>query len=221
MEEYGQKGVDALSHIYASRGYREVFFDRALEGIAILGKDGHFWAVNPAFALMLGYAPYELVGKKFQHITAPEDVEGDEKSALAVYEGEIKTYDMVKTYIRKDGTRFRALLRVQRIPPEGDQEVFRHFVNAIQPAPMLTNMREVKTEGGSVALAPAPKLSDIWAANKNAVIILGIISLTVITLVLIIVLALVGRADLVPDAIKETVPRQGMIWSEVVTRWQI
>ncbi|MST32639.1 PAS domain S-box protein, partial [Acidimicrobiaceae bacterium USS-CC1] len=48
-------------------------FDDAVTGMAIVGLDGRFQAVNPALCRMLGYAAEDLVGLRTADITHPDD----------------------------------------------------------------------------------------------------------------------------------------------------
>jgi PAS domain S-box-containing protein len=81
-------------------GVPAVTVDPALVGVFLSDADGVLTVVDPAGARLLGYAPEELVGKTFESLLAPEDVERL-KSARAhvqahgvkVFEGELHRKD--------------------------------------------------------------------------------------------------------------------------------
>ncbi len=83
--------------------FRTVFEDSAT-GIALLDFEGRIIASNPALQQMLGYSARELLAKKFDEITHPEDV----ATGHALYEelmaGERGFYHIEKRYVRKDGS---------------------------------------------------------------------------------------------------------------------
>src|SRR5712664_4387241 len=64
-------------------------FEGAPGGMLITDLAGVIVRVNPAFAAMLGYAPAELHGKKFAHITQEEDARALTEELLSPGRGEI------------------------------------------------------------------------------------------------------------------------------------
>ena len=77
--------------------------DNAPIGQALVGLDGTFIAVNPAYCAMTGYSRDELIGRTFQSITAPSDVDVDAHQAAELAAGRIPSYSMDKRYISKSG----------------------------------------------------------------------------------------------------------------------
>lgn len=71
------------------------------EGMAWVTADGTMQLVNPSFARMLGYGVGELQGRKFEEITAPQDVAPDVEQFRRLLRGEIDSYEFVKAYRRK------------------------------------------------------------------------------------------------------------------------
>jgi two-component system, sensor histidine kinase and response regulator len=78
-------------------------FEHAAIGIALVSPDGHWLKVNAALCHLVGYSAEELMGKTFQDITHPEDLEIDLAYVRQVLDGKINTYRMEKRYFRKDG----------------------------------------------------------------------------------------------------------------------
>jgi formate hydrogenlyase transcriptional activator len=65
--------------------------------------EGRWLKVPPTLCELLGYAEAELLGRRFQELTHPDDVEANELQRLRLLQGEIKSFDIEKRYIRKDG----------------------------------------------------------------------------------------------------------------------
>jgi PAS domain S-box-containing protein len=88
-------------------GIGDVFL-RALDespiGTAISGPDGRWVHVNRAFAKIVGHAPEDLVGRRFEDVTHPMDVEHDREQSAKIERGELHAYQRAKRYIRKDGS---------------------------------------------------------------------------------------------------------------------
>lgn len=79
-------------------------WDSAPIGIAKVDRAGRFVSVNPRYCEMLGYSETELVARTFQQITHPEDLAPDVKEADHLADNDsLRSYQMVKRYISKDG----------------------------------------------------------------------------------------------------------------------
>jgi PAS domain S-box-containing protein len=90
-------------------------------GLAYAGRDGAIREVNPAFSRLVGYSEVELQGKHFRFITHPADVDADTEMARRVTEGEIGQYEMIKSYIHKDGQSVLARLMVLPVRTESGE----------------------------------------------------------------------------------------------------
>lgn len=82
---------------------RAVFHQAAI-GINQADLEGRFIQVNAAFCRMLGYSEAELLNKRFQEVTHPDDVAETDDEMVRLYRGEIDSINLEKRYIRKDGT---------------------------------------------------------------------------------------------------------------------
>jgi PAS domain S-box-containing protein len=82
--------------------YRSVF-EGAAVGVGRVALDGTFLELNEAYARILGYAHGELVGRKFQDVTHPEDLPADIETLAALEAGRIPSYQREKRYVRKNG----------------------------------------------------------------------------------------------------------------------
>jgi PAS domain S-box-containing protein len=108
--EIGRRISDGLSSLLFLRELQEneqrfrATFEQAAVGIAHVAPDGRWLRVNQKLCDIVGYSREELLRKKFQDITHPHDLDADQEYVRKVLAGEIRTYDMEKRYIRKDGS---------------------------------------------------------------------------------------------------------------------
>jgi PAS domain S-box-containing protein len=66
--------------------------------------DGRWLKVPPTLCQLLGYAEADLLGHRFHEVTHPDDIEADWSQCLKLLRGEIKSFDLEKRYLRKDGS---------------------------------------------------------------------------------------------------------------------
>ncbi len=78
-------------------------FEYALAGMALVGLDGCYLMVNPAFTEIFGYSAKEFLAADFLHITHPDDVELSRRVMREVVEGGGRQIRFNKRYIHKDG----------------------------------------------------------------------------------------------------------------------
>jgi diguanylate cyclase (GGDEF)-like protein/PAS domain S-box-containing protein len=109
-------------------------FERAFEdapiGMALVGLDGSWLRVNHRVCEITGYAPEELLGKTFQEITHPDDLEADLEQVQSLLGGQIREYQMEKRYIRADGSEVWIMLSVSLIRDAGGDPL--HFISQIE-----------------------------------------------------------------------------------------
>ena len=79
-------------------------FEHAAVGIAQVTVEGKFLLLNQRFCEITGYGQSELVGRTFQEITHPDDLEADLTFLRRILSGEAENYSMEKRYIRKNGS---------------------------------------------------------------------------------------------------------------------
>ena len=77
-------------------------FEQAAVGMAHVGLDGRWLAVNRRLCEIVGYSADELLALDFQSITHPDDLDEDLANVAALLAGKIETYAMEKRYVRKD-----------------------------------------------------------------------------------------------------------------------
>jgi diguanylate cyclase (GGDEF)-like protein/PAS domain S-box-containing protein len=113
----------------AEERFRRSFEDAAI-GMALVGTDGRFLRTNRSLCDMLGYREVELLGKTFQDITHPDDLDADLDQVRRMLDGEIRTYQMEKRYFHKEGQVVWALLSVSLVHDEEGEPLY--FVSQIQ-----------------------------------------------------------------------------------------
>jgi diguanylate cyclase (GGDEF)-like protein/PAS domain S-box-containing protein len=84
--------------------YFDVAFDHAPIGMALFNTDGEYIRVNSALCAMLGRSVDELIGRRDQEFTHPDDRQSDVEAAWRILEGEIDTWQCEKRFLRPDGT---------------------------------------------------------------------------------------------------------------------
>jgi len=109
--------------------FRETFEQTAV-GMAHLGLDGQWLRVNDCLCEIAGYSRAALLGKTFQEITHPEDVDLDVDNARSLVEGKIDSYSMDKRYVRADGSvTWVGLTVALRRTASGEPD---HFISVVQ-----------------------------------------------------------------------------------------
>src|SRR5215218_4013449 len=105
-------------------------FERAATGMALVGTDGRFLRVNKSLCEILGYTERELLGKTFQEITHPDDLEVDLEHLRRLLVRVVRTYQTEKRYLHKDGHAVWTLLSVSVVHDEEDEPLY--FICQIQ-----------------------------------------------------------------------------------------
>ncbi|MEG4575630.1 PAS domain S-box protein [Microcoleus sp. N3A4] len=78
-------------------------FEQAAVGMVQKTVEGKFMLVNQKLCEILGYSRQELVEKRFQEITFPEDLASELELLRQLLAGEIENYSLENRYVRKDG----------------------------------------------------------------------------------------------------------------------
>jgi diguanylate cyclase (GGDEF)-like protein/PAS domain S-box-containing protein len=78
-------------------------FDDAPIGMALVSLDGHWLRVNPSLCRLTGYSEAELLGRTFQDLTHPDDLEANLTEVRKVMDGQRRAMKIEKRYIRADG----------------------------------------------------------------------------------------------------------------------
>ena len=126
-------------------------FENAAVGIAHVGQDGRWLRVNNKLCEIVGYSRQELLQKRYQDITHPEDLDRDIDSKARVASGVDETYSTEKRYVRKDGSIAWVYLTVSALRDARGKLV--HFISVLQDI--------------AVQKAAQAKLHDLQAQTSN------------------------------------------------------
>jgi PAS domain S-box-containing protein len=136
-EEYNFVSMQDISdRLQAEAGLRESeerfrsAFDYSANGMALISLDGHWLKANPSMCEIVGYDEEELCVFNFQDITYPDDLETDLAYIQQLLVGEIRTYQLEKRYIHKQGQIVWALLNVSLVRNSQNEPLY--FVSQIQ-----------------------------------------------------------------------------------------
>ncbi|MHB8106311.1 MAG: PAS domain S-box protein [Candidatus Cryosericum sp.] len=128
---YGTLMVERLRRDQAATTVREseskfrALFEQAAFGVARSNvQTGQFVLVNQHFADLLGYTPDELNELSWQAITYPDDRAANSALTQELVSGRIRSFVLVKRYLRKDGSIIWANVTVSRLWAEGDHPDF-------------------------------------------------------------------------------------------------
>jgi diguanylate cyclase (GGDEF)-like protein/PAS domain S-box-containing protein len=113
----------------AEERFRRSFDDAAI-GMALVAPNGRFLRANRSLSEILGYREGELLGKTFQDITHPDDLDADLDQVRRTLLGEVRTYQMEKRYFHKEGHVVWVLLSVSLVHDEEGDPLY--FVSQIQ-----------------------------------------------------------------------------------------
>ncbi|MDQ6727052.1 MAG: PAS domain S-box protein [Actinomycetota bacterium] len=83
--------------------YFDIAFDTAPIGMALFNTDGEFVRVNASLCTMLGRTEDELLGRRDQELTHPDDRQADIDAAWRILRGEIHTWQCEKRFVHADG----------------------------------------------------------------------------------------------------------------------
>ncbi|MDE1968061.1 MAG: PAS domain S-box protein, partial [Alphaproteobacteria bacterium] len=81
-----------------------LLFEAAAIGINWSEPDGRLIEANRHFCALVGYERDELVSRRVEDITHPDDVAEDRRQIARLMAGEVSSYSIQKRYIRRDGT---------------------------------------------------------------------------------------------------------------------
>jgi len=121
-------GLEAALHESISR-FRGAF-DYAAIGMALVAPDGRWLEVNQSLCDLVGYTAAELRATTFQAITHPDDLDIDLAYVQQMLTGSIRTYQLEKRYIHKQGHVLWILLSVSLVRDAANRPIY--FISQIQ-----------------------------------------------------------------------------------------
>ena len=95
-----------------------------------VGLDGRWLKVPPTLCELLGYTEEELLAGTFKDVTHPDDIEADWSQCQRLIRGEIKSFDLEKRYLHKDGHTLWVYLNCSVVEDDAGKPV--HFITYIR-----------------------------------------------------------------------------------------
>jgi diguanylate cyclase (GGDEF)-like protein/PAS domain S-box-containing protein len=84
--------------------YFDAAFDNAPIGMALFNCAGEYARVNASLCALLGRSRRDLIGRRDQELTHPDDRESDLVAAEKIFAGELGTHQCEKRFVRPDGS---------------------------------------------------------------------------------------------------------------------
>ena len=142
-------------------------FEHASIGMALVAPDGRWLRVNQALCDLVGYTAEELLGKTFQDITHPDDLDADLGYARQMLANEIGAYQMEKRYFTKSGEVVWVLLSVSLVRDQDGTP--RHFISQIQDITSRKAAEQALVEAKEKALQASQAKSEFLANMSHEI----------------------------------------------------
>jgi PAS domain S-box-containing protein/diguanylate cyclase (GGDEF)-like protein len=98
-----------------TEGGFEQIFDSAPVGTGLLDRDGRWLLVNRSLCEITGYTAEEMIGKRFDGITHPDDAGSDREQRARLLSGELPAYQVEKRYFDAAGETVSAILSMSLV----------------------------------------------------------------------------------------------------------
>ena len=98
-----QERYDAEEALRASEERFRSSFDHASIGMVVVSLDGCIMEANRAFAAMLGHASQDLIGRRMETLAHPADVAPVRAEVQRLATGAIRSFEIEKRYLHRDG----------------------------------------------------------------------------------------------------------------------
>ena len=135
-------------------------FQQTAMGMAVKNLDGSYLRVNDRYCEITGYSPTELVTKRFQDITHPDDIPLHQQAMKRLMSGKQSSFQIDKRYLHKLGHQVWGRLTLSLV--FDDQGQPDHLIAATQ------DITEERTNQEQIA-----KLSLVASKTRHSVIIAG------------------------------------------------
>jgi PAS domain S-box-containing protein len=122
-----KKAEEALRQSEVRLARAEAF---SLVMLTHVGLDGSWLKVPPPLCELLGYTEQELLSRTFKDATHPDDFEADWSQRQRLIRGEIKSFDLEKRYMHKDGHTLWIYLNCSVVEDDAGKPV--HFITYIR-----------------------------------------------------------------------------------------
>ena len=133
-------------------------------GMSLVSPDGRWLEVNNALCELVGYGKAEMLRMKIQDITHPDDIERDLACARRLLDGEIRSCQFEKRYIRQDGSIASVLMTRSLLRDEAGKPL--HFIAQIEDISARKRSEEQLTAlNKRLALATQAGGIAVWETN--------------------------------------------------------
>ncbi|MGH9759623.1 MAG: PAS domain S-box protein, partial [Blastocatellia bacterium] len=139
-------------------------FDYAPIGMALAATDGRWLRVNKSLCEITGYSKEELLGRDYQSITHPEDLDIDLDQGRKLLDDEERFYQIEKRYVHKEGHTVWVILSVSLLRDSAGKPLY--FVKEIQDISARKRMEDELTTTRDAALESA-RLKTEFLANMS------------------------------------------------------
>src|SRR4030095_13229070 len=136
-----KQAQDALRRSEVRLARAEAF---SLVMLTHVGLDGRWLKVPPTLCDLLGYSEEELLARTFKDVTHPDDFEADWSQCQRLIRGEIKSFDLEKRYIHKDGHIIWAYLNCSIVTDAKGKPI--HFLTYIRDIARRKEVEEALRE---------------------------------------------------------------------------
>jgi PAS domain S-box-containing protein len=100
--------LESQGKLSAARETNQLIMDNSQDVICTIDESGRFVTMNQASETLWGYAPSELIGRRYMELVHPEDCAETERAAADILANG-KVVDFVNRYVRKDGSSVNVL----------------------------------------------------------------------------------------------------------------
>ena len=142
-------------------------FEYAPIGMALVSIEGEWLKVNQAVCALLGYTTTEFMGKTFQEMTFPDDLETDLDHVRDLLAGKIDSYHLEKRYFHKQGFMVWAKLGVSLVKDTQGKPLY--FISQIQDITDLKQAMHRQQELTRQAQAGEKAKSDFLATMSHEI----------------------------------------------------
>jgi PAS domain S-box-containing protein len=104
--------------------------DISLVMVTHVALNGRWLKVPSTLCKLVGYTEQELLARAFKDITHPDDVEADSTQHQRLIRGEIRSFDLEKRYIHRDGHTIWVYLNCSVVEDDNGRPI--HFVTYIR-----------------------------------------------------------------------------------------
>ena len=157
-------------------------FEYSAIGMALVSTMGKWLKVNKCVCDILGYTEQELLQLDFQKLTYAEDLEIDLNYVNSMLEGSLKSYQMEKRYLHKNGNIVWVLLSVSLVKDNSGKPL--HFVAQLEDITQRKNieaallkvneeLRAIFNSENSVAIIATDLQGTITQFSRGAEVLLG------------------------------------------------